>query len=131
MSPQSYTGINIQSPIPQRILSGDKVIETRTYPIPKKYLGETLLLIETPGTKGKFKSRIVGKIVFSRCFQYPSREAFYADVSRHSVTPNSPWAWKSGKPKWGWEIASVAPIKSNHPIKKRLGIRYTNGLVLS
>ena len=38
-------GINIQFPISQLILSGDKTVETRTYPIPERYLGVDLALI--------------------------------------------------------------------------------------
>ena len=35
-----YTALNVQYPISQDILSGEKTIETRTYVIPEKYLGK-------------------------------------------------------------------------------------------
>ncbi len=127
---QEFTGINIQFPISREILSGRKIIETRTYRIPTEYVGKTLLIVETPGPNGKFKSRIVAKICFSRCFQYESEDSFYADSQRHLVEPGSPWAWNPDKPKWGWVIAKVTPLKHDLPVRKRLGIKFTKGLYL-
>ena len=54
------TGINIQSPWSRLLIEGDKCVETRSYPIPEKYVGEDLGLIETPGKDGDFKARIIG-----------------------------------------------------------------------
>ena len=99
MKSEKFNGINIQYPISQEILSGRKIIETRTYPIPKHYVGKILLLVETPGSKGKFTSRIVAKISFSECFQYDSEEEFYRDTPKHRVSRSSPWAWNPIKPK--------------------------------
>ena len=130
MSTKSYTGINIQYPISGEILAQKKTIETRTYPIPQKYIGKTLLFVETPGTKGKFKSRIVAKIVFAESFPYKSKSEFYADVGRHLVTSSSPWAWSDDKPKWGWVVKKITLLKTPVALKKRIGIKFTNGLVL-
>ncbi len=129
MSKKSYTGINIQWPISQDILSGKKTIETRTYKFPEKYLGQELLIIETPGKLGKFKSRIVGKIIFSDSFKYESKKAFYEDQERHFVDKNSPWAWTE-KAKWGWEIDSVIVFKDAKPLNKRPGIAFTTNIKL-
>jgi len=128
MTDENFTGINIQFPISRDILAGKKVVETRTYPIPKAYLGVTLLMVETPGPKGKFKSRIVAKIRFSECFLYSSKRQFYGDSKRHLVTPDSPWAW-ADKPKWGWVIDLVEVL--DEPKKAgKTGIRYTKNLRL-
>ena len=128
MSDETFTGINIQFPISSDILSGKKTIETRTYPIPKAYLGVTMLVVETPGPKGKFKSRIVAKIRFSECFLYSSKKHFYGDSKKHLVTPESPWAW-ADKPKWGWVINFVEVLAE--PVKPgKIGIRYTKNLRL-
>ena len=54
------TGINIQAPWSQLLINSDKCVETRSYALPDKYIGEELLLIETPGKNGKFKARIIG-----------------------------------------------------------------------
>lgn len=124
---KTYTGINIQYPISQLILSGEKTIETRTYPIPEKYVGQEMLMIETPGKTGRFKARIVAIIRFENCFQYKNSKDFYKDVKRHCVTPDSPWAWKDEKPKWGWKISFKKEIKLLI-LNKRKGIIYTQNI---
>jgi len=69
---KKLTGINIQFPISRLILSGEKTVETRTYPIPEHYINQELAIIETPGRDGDFKARIVGTIIFSGCFRRQS-----------------------------------------------------------
>lgn len=128
MKSESFHGLNIQFPISREILSGRKTVETRTYPLPKSYIGKILLLIETPGKNGKFKARIVGKICFSNCFLYSSKAAFYRDSYKHLVTPDSPWAW-TDKPKWGWIIESVERLSKPVPAG-RIGIKYTKNIQL-
>ena len=127
MTKKNYTGINIQWPISREILAGRKSIETRIYPIPFKYLHQEMLLIETPGTQGKFKSRIVAKIRFTKCFKYKSLELFYADYHRHCVDKDSPWAWKD-KPKWGWHVEVVKTISPPVPFGGKKGIVYTKNI---
>ena len=129
MKKKTYTGINIQWPISQEILLGKKIIETRTYPLPNQYLGVEMILIETPGPKGKFKSRIVAFIQFDECFPYPSKEAFYADNARHLVDRVSPWAWTT-RPKWGWRINAIRPISPPVAFLEKKGIIYTRGIEL-
>ena len=104
---KTYTGINIQWPISEQITSGKKVVETRTYPIPEKYLNEEMAMVETPGPIGKFKARVVAIIKFTNCFKYIDKEDFYLDMDRHLVTPDSIWKWNDEKPKWGWEVQVV------------------------
>ena len=127
---KTYPGINIQWPISRDILSGKKTIETRTYPIPEKYLGEEMLLIETPGPYGDFKARIIAIIIFTECFKYPSMKVFYSDYPFHLINKKSPWAWKE-KAKWGWRvnITKVISPPINFPEKK--GIVYTRGITFS
>lgn len=123
-----YVGLNIQFPISQLILSGEKTIETRTYPIPKKYIGQTLLFIETPGPKGKFKSRIVAKIKFGESFLYSTKSHFMSDFVFHRVDENSKWTWKENKPKWGWPIKKLQVFSTPKKPNKRIGIKYTVNL---
>lgn len=128
---KSFAGINIQFPISQLILNGQKTIETRTYPIPKKYLGHEMVIIETPGRSGKFKARVVSIIKFEDCFQYTSKEEFYRDTKKHQITPNSPWSWeKSKKKKWGWVIAYITLLKKPIPLKRRSGIVFSKDVVI-
>ena len=119
---KSYPGINIQWPISELILNREKTIETRTYPIPKKYLNTEMILIETPGPKGKFKARTRAIIKFTDCFQYKSKKEFYADFKRHRVSKDSPWAW-TDKTKWGWKIKWIK--KTNRKKVTCKGIVYT------
>src|SRR3989338_7516120 len=104
---REYAGLNIQFPISRMILSGQKTIETRTYPIPPAYLGKELVIIETPGKLGRFKARMIGLVTFGESFQYRSKSAFYRDTPKHCVTPDSIWAWNASKGKWGWPILRV------------------------
>jgi hypothetical protein len=124
---KTYSGINIQWPISETILNGRKTIETRTYPLPQKYLNKELLLIETPGSEGKFKARIIAIIVFTDCFEYKNKNEFYKQKNLHLVTPDSKWAW-SNKVKFGWKLKLVK--KFNKPIKAplRKGIKFTNNI---
>jgi len=127
MCKKSYTGINIQYPISQMIINKEKIIETRTYPLPSKYLNKEMALIETPGKSGTFKSRVIGIIKFTNSFQYKSKKEFYSDIKKHQVDKNSLWAWTQGD-KWGWEVEIVKIL--SHPIEvtKKKGIRYTLGI---
>jgi hypothetical protein len=127
---KEYTGINIQFPISQDILSGEKIVETRTYPIPEQYLNEPMLMIETPGKKGKFKSRGVALIKFTECYKYKSKKEFYNDIDKHLVHKDSDWAWKD-KPKYGWYVEVIRilnPPLNLDNIKK--GIVYTKNLTI-
>lgn len=125
---KSYVGINIQFPISQLIVSGKKTIETRTYPIPDDYVGKEMVLVETPGKDGKFKSRIIAIIQFGPSFKYESKSTFYSDVGKHCVTKDSPWAWQQEKGKWGWPILSVKTLETPSIVKKRIGIKFTKEL---
>jgi hypothetical protein len=126
----ALTGINVQFPISQLIVDGTKTIETRTYPIPKKYLNVPLVIIETPGKLGKFKSRAIGIVIFINCFEYESEVTFYEDVNRHRVERNSPWRWIKGKKKWGWVVGVVTPLQEPQNISQKKGIVFTKGIKL-
>lgn len=125
MPKQKLTGINVQYPISRLILDGRKTIETRTYPIPKKYVGKDMVLVETPGRHGSFKARIVAIIRFTESFKYESKTAFYKDVKHHCVTPDSEWAWKDNKPKWGWRIDHISKFSKPRTLNIQKGIVYT------
>lgn len=125
---RTYTGINIQYPISRLILEGAKTIETRTYPIPKEYIGKEMAIIETPGKEGNFKARVVGLIVFGESFLYEDEQSFYADSKRHCVTKRSPWRWTGDKKKVGWPILRVTPLKNAVLAPSLKGIVYTKNV---
>jgi len=131
MSRKKITGINIQFPISRLILSGDKTVETRTYPIPKNYINQDLLMIETPGREGKFEARGVCLVRFSECYQYKTQLSFRSEFHLHKVENGSQWDWTSQKPKWGWKISKIVILKSPIIIKKRKGIVFTKNLSIS
>lgn len=124
-----YDGLNIQNPISELIADGRKTIETRTYPISKKYINKELILIETPGLKGNFKARAIAIIKITDCFKYPSKKKFYEDADKHFVTPNSPWAWKD-KEKYGWRVEVIRTISPPQIITIPKGIIYTKNICL-
>jgi hypothetical protein len=106
------------------ILEGKKIVETRKYALPKKFLGKELILMETPGKNGNFKSRIAGIIRFTRCFEYKTKNEFYGDKERHCVTRDSIWAWTEGK-KWGWEVEVIKITSPPLVFEGKKGIVYT------
>ncbi|WP_041576781.1 hypothetical protein [Bdellovibrio bacteriovorus] len=123
-------GLNIQYPISQEIRLGNKTVETRFYPIPKKYLNIPMWLIETPGSVGNFSARAIAVVIFDSCFEYTSEAAFYKDSNRHLVDRKSDWKWDKKKNKWGWTISKIYPLKQSIPVSKRRGIVYTNSIKL-
>ena len=127
---KSYPGLNVQHPISRLIINGTKTVETRTYPIPEGYIGQEMALVETPGKSGKFKSRVIGIVKFGTSFKYQTKLKFYADSARHCVMPDSPWAWDTNKGKWGWPVTVIEIFKTPKSIKKRLGIKFTKGIVI-
>jgi hypothetical protein len=123
-------GVNIQHPISTLIAEGKKTVETRTYPMPESYVGQKILIIETPGPGGKFKSRAIAIAIFGPSFKYKSKAEFYSDFEKHKVSKDSKWAWKD-KPKWGWPILEIVPIKEPFSINGKKGMRFTRSISVS
>lgn len=119
-------GVNIQYPWSSLLIDGTKVVETRTYPLPEKYIGQELALIETPGKLGKFKSRIIGTITFSHSFIYPDKLAWIDDYHRHLVNENDKnYGWNDNKPKYGWVVSQIIKYNKHTEAPKRKGIIFT------
>jgi len=125
------TGLNIQTPWSELLINGVKTVETRSYRLPEKYVGEELALIETPGRYGRFKARIIGTITFSHSFKYPDQKAWQDDYNRHCVAVDDPiYNWKDDKPKYGWVVSKVTKFDKPLDIRKRKGIIFTSGIKL-
>ncbi len=121
------TGINIQYPWSDMLINGDKCVETRTYPLPEKYVGEELALIETPGKKGKFKARIIGTITFSHSFQYKNKEEWMEDHLRHLVNlQDNSYGWNENKNKYGWVVCDINKFNETQSAPKNKGIIFTH-----
>jgi hypothetical protein len=120
-------GINIQYPWSELLLSGAKTIETRTYALPKKYIGIELAIIETPGltkeSRASRKSRIAGTITFGLPFKY-SEAKWKSDVKKHLVPVNDPaFSWRARKKEiWGWPVIQVRRINPPLPAPVTRGI---------
>src|SRR4051812_13695267 len=74
---KTLPAINVQFPISQLILSGQKTVETRTYPIPRQWISQPMWIIETPGKTGTFKARAIGVVTFGNSFRYKDKKTFY------------------------------------------------------
>lgn len=123
------TGINIQIPWSFLLINGDKTVETRSYPLPKKYERVELALIETPGKYGRFKSRIIGTITFSHSFQYPDKQAWIDDYNRHKVEEGDEFFyWNENKPKYGWVVSDINKFDKPKNILCRKGIIFTTNI---
>lgn len=120
------TGINIQWPFSEMLITKDKCVETRSYPLPEKYEGEELALIETPGKSGDFKSRIIGTITFSHSFKYPDENAWKDDYARHLVEIDDiDFGWKENKDKYGWVVSNVTKFEEYQTAPEKKGIIFT------
>ena len=119
-------GINIQSPFAELLINSDKCVETRTYPLPLKYEGEELSLIETPGRIGRFKARIIGIITFSHSFKYGNLQEWISDYNRHRVEQDSNFGWNEDKDKYGWVVSQICKFEKPFPAPENKGIVFTN-----
>lgn len=118
-------GINIQFPWSRLLLDGSKSIETRGYPLPEKFKGKELAIIETPGREGRgsgiYKAQVIGIIVFSESFRYETKSQWKSDMVRHKVPPDHDlYGFDPTKPKYGWKVERVQAfeIPLNPPAKR-------------
>lgn len=123
--------LEVQSPWSKRLISGEKTIETRTYPLPAGLLGRPIEVMESqPGSDGvstlgdqieafSMGLSILGRVVFSRSEAYSSREAWEADESRHLVPPSSlGYGWKGpGSRVYGWTVAEVEAFSKPRAVR--------------
>lgn len=120
------TGLNVQTPWSFLLINGYKSVETRSYPLPEKYEGVELVLIETPGKYGRFKSRIIGTITFSHCFKYPDKQSWIDDYNRHKVEEfDEFYSWNPDKPKYGWVVSNITKFDNHIAAPKKKGIIFT------
>lgn len=125
---RTLPGINIQWPWSDLLLSGQKVIETRSYPLPEKYRGQPLAVIETPGPRGKkeadiARARIIGVITFSESKRYKTKSEWRRDFAKHRVAESDlQFSFKADKEKWGWIVASFERFSKPVPAPAKKGI---------
>jgi len=119
-------GINVQQPWSKLLLGGDKTVETRTYPLPGKYVGKPFWLVETPGLDRSRVATVIGVIVFGASIEYRTKKLFVDDFDRHLVPVDHPlFGFLSNRAKFGWEVTEVLAVESFEPSVRR-GIVYTS-----
>lgn len=119
-------GLNVRFPWSSFILNGKKTIETRSYPLPSKFVNRFISIIETYGTPGKHAC-IVGIVRFSGSKLYSDVEHWTLDQPRHLVSHDDPnYKFTDSKPKWGWEIDISIPLIRKVPAPKKKGIRFAS-----
>lgn len=128
--PLTLPGLNVQAPWAQAMVSGQKVIETRFYPMPMRWVVHPLVIIETPGKARNFQSRIAGFVIFTRSWCYADKAAFASDRDKHLVDPDDPlFGWQQDdRPKWAWPIQWVEAYQQPLPPGWRAGIRYARAV---
>lgn len=114
------SGLNVQEPWASLLIDGAKSVETRSYPLPKKYEGVELAVIATPGRKRNFKAQILGIVTFSHCFQYKNFNEWLYDTNRHCVTPDSKYYWDINNQKYGWVVSNYQKLEKplDPPVKR-------------
>ncbi len=135
---KTIPGINVQWPWSELLISGKKTVETRTYPLPEKYIGVELALIETPGSKGKKeagikKARVIGTITFGEAFKYRTESEWKGDEQRHLVDTSDPqFSWKKRKQNvWGWTVIRFKRFKRAIPAPNKRGIVFATSCKVS
>ncbi len=117
-------GINIQAPWSELIISGKKLVETRGYPIPEKYVGQSLAVIETPGKSRSIKkARIIGIVKFGKPYKYQNKLHWTQERKLHLVEENDPaFFFSTEKEKWAWPVLMVKRLKKPLPVPAKRGI---------
>ena len=126
---KTFVGLAVQSPYAELLVSGAKTVETRNYNLPEKYVGKKLLIIQTPGSNKTKKSTVIGWVEFDKPYRYESEKDFGADYQRHLVKRGSRYYW-NGKTKWAWPVKQFKAFSRQHKPSKRVGIKFTTGLII-
>lgn len=131
-------GLEVSFPWAQRLLDGDKTIETREYALPAHWEHKPMALIEsnTPASVGEggfegagagstdagaefgvVRGRIVGTATFGRSVLYTSKAQWAADVDQHCVEATDPrFGWRDGVPKYAWPVLGVRRFETPIPL---------------
>jgi hypothetical protein len=124
-------GLNVAEPWAELLFSKRKVVETRTYPIPARFLNSPIMIVETPKKKGGEKARIIGAIEFKECKFYETELAFRKDELLHLVQAGDIYDWKKEKPKWGWAVWRVWRFNESSVAPPRRGYVWTGPLEIA
>ncbi len=120
-------GLEMQHPYSEFVLTGQKSIESRAYPLPEALINVKIEILQSekgqdgvsavPDRVTLHKSsdnnsslqsplQRIGWVTFAKCIQYTSLEEFEADQDKHLVDPNSGYGWNDERPMYGWVVGS-------------------------
>lgn len=107
----SLTGLNVQAPWSELLITGKKTIETRRYPLPERLKNIPLAVIETPGKRKDFKARIIGVITFVDSKEYQTKKSWIKDKELHLVEQDDrKFGFKEGEKKFGWIVGKFCRL---------------------
>ena len=110
-------GININTddfPWIEKILSGEKTIETRNSKSLYPYIGKRVGLVKT---KKGHRAMLVGYATIGTPIIYVTKEEFDADYDRHLVSPRSIYQYQySGATKYGYPMINVEKLNIPIPV---------------
>jgi len=123
-------GLEVQQPWAQMLLSGQKTVETRAYPLPAALIGRPLYVVESGSGVARKSSlpdqvpaghaslRICGTATFKASDEYPSRAAWLADEAEHCVPADSPYAMQDDhtNPVYAWRVEAVVALETPLPV---------------
>ena len=103
------TGININDskyPFTKKIISGEKIIETRNTNSLKGQIGKKIGIIKT----GKGKSQVVAYATVGEPIVYNTKEKFRKDQDKHLVEEGSEFDIKEDGVKYGYPLTDVEKV---------------------
>ncbi|BDA50429.1 hypothetical protein COCOBI_16-1050 [Coccomyxa sp. Obi] len=119
----------------EKLLTGEKDIELRQYPLPPEFLDRTIWLLASGGEDGvpslgdsveagSPAASVVGWVRFSGNKEYHCPEDWEADQDRHCVPKGSPYGWQQGETAviYGWVVqeAERLPSPASMPAASRI-----------
>lgn len=118
------TGLNIQEPWASLLLSGEKTVETRQYPLPKKYEKKPMVIVAT----GEGRAKMIGLISFEYSFKYADEFHWKENAHAHKVKEGDlKYGWKIGK--HGWAVDKITKFSKPIPAPSNKGIIYTTNIL--
>ena len=122
--------LEVQFPFSALILSGEKTIETRAYPLPTSLHGVGILLCESSSGADCVSSigdsvaaaqaglSLIGEVFFSSSKEYKSQAEWDTDREKHKVPKESKYEWAPTEIgiRYGWQIERVLIYTSPLPV---------------
>ena len=118
-------GVNINDkkfPFTEKIISGEKTIETRNTNSLKGQVGEDIGIIRT----GKGKPQVIGYAKVGEPVIYNNKKEFRKDQGKHLVEEGSEFDIKEGGVKYGYPLTNVEkidpfPVTSKGIVTRKIG----------